>query len=132
MRRRSTTPNTTRSFASWKRSRASIPDWRSRRLWQLGTLQASASLIYFGGNTFIPDYLHATNQPELLGAALTALNGGQVPASLAAFTDRLALHAWRITEDEIAALKASGLSEEHVYERYRALIKKRADDAHKK
>ena len=61
---------------------ASIPDWRSRRLWQLGILQASASLIYFGGNTFIPDYLHATNQPELLGAALTALNGGQVPASL--------------------------------------------------
>jgi CP family cyanate transporter-like MFS transporter len=61
---------------------ASIPDWRSGRMWQLGLLQASASLIYFGSNTFIPDYLHAIERPELVGAALTALNGGQLPASL--------------------------------------------------
>jgi CP family cyanate transporter-like MFS transporter len=61
---------------------ASIPDWRIGRLWQLGILQAAASLVYFGGNTFIPDYVHATGQPELLGPALTALNGGQVPASI--------------------------------------------------
>src|SRR5439155_21468111 len=27
-----------------------IPDFRRARLWQLGMLQASASLIYFGGN----------------------------------------------------------------------------------
>lgn len=60
---------------------ASIPDWRSFRMWQLGLLQASASLVYFGGNTFIPDYLHAIDRPELVGAALTALNGGQLPAS---------------------------------------------------
>lgn len=60
---------------------ASMPDWRSGRMWQLGILQAAASLVYFGGNTFIPDYLHATDHPELVGAALTALNGGQVPAS---------------------------------------------------
>ncbi|HYW88002.1 MAG TPA: MFS transporter [Chloroflexota bacterium] len=59
-----------------------IPNFRTRRLWQLGLLQASASLVYFGGNTFIPDYLHATNQPELVGPALATLNTAQVPASI--------------------------------------------------
>jgi MFS transporter, CP family, cyanate transporter len=59
-----------------------MPDFRNRRLWQLGLLQASASLVYFGGNTFIPDYLHTTNQPDLVGPALATLNTAQVPASV--------------------------------------------------
>jgi MFS transporter, CP family, cyanate transporter len=58
-----------------------MPNWRNARMWRLGILQSSASMVYFGANTFIPDYLHATNQPELVGYALAALNGGQVPAS---------------------------------------------------
>jgi CP family cyanate transporter-like MFS transporter len=58
-----------------------MPDWRSGRMWRLGLLQSSASMIYFGANTFIPDYLHATNQAELVGLALASLNGMQVPAS---------------------------------------------------
>ena len=45
-------------------------------------MQSSASLVYFGANTFIPDYLHATDQEGLVGPALTALNGLQLPASL--------------------------------------------------
>jgi CP family cyanate transporter-like MFS transporter len=58
-----------------------MPDWRSSRMWRLGLLQSSASMVYFGANTFIPDYLHATNQAELVGLALASLNGAQVPAS---------------------------------------------------
>lgn len=58
-----------------------MPDWRSGRMWQLGIFQSSASMVYFGANTFIPDYLHATNQAELVGLALASLNGMQVPAS---------------------------------------------------
>jgi MFS transporter, CP family, cyanate transporter len=58
-----------------------MPDWRNARMWRLGILQSSASMVYFGANTFIPDYLHVTNPPELVGYALAALNGGQVPAS---------------------------------------------------
>jgi hypothetical protein len=38
-------------------------------------------MVYFGANTFIPDYLHATNQADLVGVALASLNGAQVPAS---------------------------------------------------
>ena len=58
-----------------------MPDWRSSRMWRLGVLQSAASMVYFGANTFIPDYLHATSQADLVGLALTSLNGAQVPAS---------------------------------------------------
>ncbi|HTW83658.1 MAG TPA: MFS transporter [Candidatus Sulfotelmatobacter sp.] len=59
-----------------------FPDLRDRRVWQIGVFQSSASLAYFGANTFIPDYLHATGQPHLVGPALSVLNVGQLPASL--------------------------------------------------
>lgn len=62
--------------------RAWLPDFRDPRVWQLGAFQAAASLTYFGANTFLPDYLHATGNAGLVGAALTALNVGQIPASL--------------------------------------------------
>ncbi len=58
-----------------------MPDWRNTRMWRLGIFQSAASMVYFGANTFIPDYLHATNQPGLVGLALACLNGMQVPAS---------------------------------------------------
>lgn len=73
------TPHLASDAQTWRHG--GLPDWREGRLWQLGILQSSASLIYFGANTFIPDYLHATNQAGLVGPALAALNGGQVPAS---------------------------------------------------
>ena len=60
-------------------------------------------MIYFGANTFVPDYLHATNQAELLGAALTALNGGQVPASLVIGLVPLRLLARRATSYGVGA-----------------------------
>ncbi len=57
------------------------PDWRKAEVWQLGLLQSSASLVYFGANTFLPDYLHATGLPDLVGFALTAVNAAQLPAA---------------------------------------------------
>jgi len=83
---------------------AGMPDWRIGRMWQLGVLQAAASLVYFGGNTFIPDYLHATDHPELVGAALMALNGGQVPASAVIGFVPLRLLARPVTSLGVAAL----------------------------
>ncbi|MDB5070638.1 MAG: major facilitator transporter [Candidatus Eremiobacteraeota bacterium] len=60
-----------------------LPDFRDRRVWLLGTFQSAASLTYFGANTFLPDFLHARGQPELVGPCLAALNIGQLPASFA-------------------------------------------------
>ena len=44
----------------------------------LGTINAT----YFATNAFIPDYLRSTGEPEWTSAALSALNIGQIPASL--------------------------------------------------
>jgi CP family cyanate transporter-like MFS transporter len=73
------TPHTPRDATA--RRPPALPNLRSGLLWRLGILQSSASLVYFGANTFIPDYLHATGRPDLVSAALTALNGLQLPAS---------------------------------------------------
>ena len=58
------------------------PDWRRGELWQLGLMQGGAGGLYFASNALIPDYLHATGRPELVTAGLSALNLGQLPASL--------------------------------------------------
>lgn len=58
------------------------PDWHRARTWQLGFILGGTGAIYFGANAFLPDYLHAIGRSELLNAVLTALNAGQLPASL--------------------------------------------------
>jgi CP family cyanate transporter-like MFS transporter len=60
------------------------PTWKSAETWQLGLIQGGASMAYFGANAFIPDFLRAIGRPQLIGVCLTALNAGQLPASLAA------------------------------------------------
>jgi MFS transporter, CP family, cyanate transporter len=55
------------------------PDWRGAL--PLGMLLGGTGGLYFLGNTFIPDYLHAIGRPELVSASLSALNIGQLPAS---------------------------------------------------
>jgi CP family cyanate transporter-like MFS transporter len=58
------------------------PDWRDPKTWELGLMQGGSGTIYFGANAFIPDYLHEIGRGELVGTCLTALNAGQLPASL--------------------------------------------------
>jgi CP family cyanate transporter-like MFS transporter len=55
------------------------PDWRAAM--PLGMLLGGTGGLYFLGNSFIPDYLHAIGRPELVGASLSALNIAQLPAS---------------------------------------------------
>jgi MFS transporter, CP family, cyanate transporter len=57
------------------------PDWRNALPWQLGMMLGGTGGTYFFANTFIPDYLHAIGQPELIAPALSAVNIGQLPAS---------------------------------------------------
>ncbi len=58
------------------------PNWRSPLIWRLGLIFGSVNATYFVSNAFLPDYVTAAGHPELVGAALTALNFGQLPASL--------------------------------------------------
>jgi CP family cyanate transporter-like MFS transporter len=76
--------------------RAWWPNWRDARIWQLGLLFGGVNSIYFSTNAFLPEYLTHVGAPELIGSALTALNFGQLPASLLmlGLTGRLMGRAW--------------------------------------
>jgi CP family cyanate transporter-like MFS transporter len=67
---------TTRTRVRW------WPEWRDPEVWRLGLIQGGSSLVYFACNAFVPDFLHASGRPALVNATLTALNAGQLPASL--------------------------------------------------
>ena len=72
------------------------PHWPARDVWRLGLIFAGASALYFGSNAFLPGYLTEANRPDLISPALTALNLGQLPASLflISFARRLEGKAW--------------------------------------
>jgi CP family cyanate transporter-like MFS transporter len=70
-------PHPAESYRWW-------PDWP--RALPLGALLGGTGGLYFLGNTFIPDYLHAIGRPDLVSASLVALNIGQLPASAVVLT----------------------------------------------
>jgi alkylhydroperoxidase family enzyme len=42
--------------------------------------------------------------------------GTQVPDALRAYADKVALHAYRVTDEDVQALKAAGYSEDQIFE----------------
>jgi MFS transporter, CP family, cyanate transporter len=72
------------------------PDWRDPLIWRLGIALGSVNAMYFSANAFLPDYLHHIGRADLVSAALTALNVGQIPASLLllAVAGRLEREIW--------------------------------------
>jgi len=72
------------------------PDWRDPLIWRLGIALGSVNAMYFSANAFLPDYLHHIGRQDLVSAALTALNVGQIPASflLLAVAGRLERAIW--------------------------------------
>jgi CP family cyanate transporter-like MFS transporter len=63
-------------------SRRWWPDWHDPLTWSVGILGGYASALYYAANAFLPGYVAARGRPELLNAALSALNWIQIPASL--------------------------------------------------
>lgn len=58
------------------------PHWPAREIGRLGLVFGSASALYFASNAFLPGYLTQAGHSELISPVLTALNLGQLPASL--------------------------------------------------
>jgi MFS transporter, CP family, cyanate transporter len=77
-------------------SRRWMPDFRNPTIWRIGLLLGSVNATYFSMNGFLPDYLTHTGRPELIHAALTWLNLGQLPASflLLFSADRMVRTMW--------------------------------------
>ena len=63
------------------RHRRGMPDWRDPLLWKLGLMMSGANQLYFCSNAFLPGFLLHSGHTEWIAPALTALNGGQLPAS---------------------------------------------------
>jgi len=57
------------------------PDWKSPLTWQLALILGSVNTTYFVTNAFLPDFVIAADRPDLVSAALTAINFGQLPGS---------------------------------------------------
>ena len=72
------------------------PDWNDPLVWRLGIMLGTINATYFATNAFLPDYLRSNGQGNWISAALTGLNGGQLPASalLLAVAGRLECKAW--------------------------------------
>jgi MFS transporter, CP family, cyanate transporter len=72
------------------------PDWSNKLIWQLGLVFGAVNSTYFCSNGFLPAHLTSAGRPDLIAAALTALNFGQLPASFAllGIVDRLERRAW--------------------------------------
>jgi len=58
-----------------------LPQWNSRLNWRIGLTLGSTTSTYFCLNGFLPAFLNGNGRQDLVSAALTALNAGQVPAS---------------------------------------------------
>jgi MFS transporter, CP family, cyanate transporter len=72
------------------------PDWPLRDILSLGLIFGTANALYYATNAFLPGRLIEAGRPDLVNAALTALNLGQLPASfiLIAFARRLERRVW--------------------------------------
>ena len=84
------------------------PDWRRPLIWQLGLIFGSVNTIYFVSNAFLPDYVVAQGRPDLVGATLTALNAGQLPAAflLLGLAGPLVTRPWAYAVTGLASLAA--------------------------
>jgi CP family cyanate transporter-like MFS transporter len=77
------------------------PNWKSGLVWRLGLVFGSITSIYFATNGFLPVYLRVSGQTDWTDSALTALNFGQMPASLLLLV--FAHHLIRLTWPYVAA-----------------------------
>jgi len=72
------------------------PDWSNPLILRLGVLFGSVNALYFATNAFLPPLLNSIGRSDEVQHALTALNFGQLPASLllAAVAQRLERRTW--------------------------------------
>jgi CP family cyanate transporter-like MFS transporter len=82
------------------------PDWRSPLIWRIGLILGSVNTSYFLVNAFLPDYVIAGGRPDLVSAALAAINIAQLPASILMLgvAGRLVREPWAYVATGLACL----------------------------
>jgi MFS transporter, CP family, cyanate transporter len=86
------------------------PDWPARDVWRIGLIFGGVGPLYFGTNAFLPGYLSEAGRPDLISPALTALNLGQLPASLLliGFARHIESRAWPFVLANVVGLLSLG------------------------
>ncbi len=86
------------------------PDWSNPLIWRLGLILGSVNTTYFVTNAFLPDYVIASGRPDLVSAALTAINVGQLPASflMLGLAGRLVKQPWAYVTTAMLCLLSLG------------------------
>lgn len=89
-------------------SRRWWPDWHDPLTWGVGILAGYASALYYATNAFLPGLLAARGRPELLNAALSALNWMQLPASflMMAYSTRFTMRRGPFVAAQVVSLAA--------------------------
>jgi MFS transporter, CP family, cyanate transporter len=84
------------------------PHWPVREILRMALVFGGSSALYFASNAFLPGHLSEANRADLISPALTALNLGQLPASLLliAFARRLERRAWPFVIAGVLSLAA--------------------------
>jgi CP family cyanate transporter-like MFS transporter len=72
-----------------------IPSWNEGLTWQLGAVQAAASVAYFASNALLPVFLAEHGREDLVGLSLGVLNTSQLLASVVVGAVPLAISAGR-------------------------------------
>jgi CP family cyanate transporter-like MFS transporter len=86
------------------------PDWPARDVWRIGLIFGGVGPLYFGTNAFLPGYLSEAGRCDLISPALTALNLGQLPASLLliGFARHVESRAWPFVLASVVGLLSLG------------------------
>jgi MFS transporter, CP family, cyanate transporter len=82
------------------------PDGSTPEILRISVIFGAASALYYGSNAFLPGYFTGAGRPDLINPALTALNTGQLPASLLliAFARRLERRVWPFVATGIVSI----------------------------
>lgn len=88
-----------------------LPDFHHALTWRLGVIQGGGGLVYFGANTFLPDYLHHAGASRLIAPSLLWLNAAQLPASIviALFPGQFVGRRWPIQATALLAALGLGI-----------------------
>jgi len=58
----------------------------------------------------------AARSAALGGRPAAAAGGGEIPSALTSYVDKVACHAYQVTDEDLAALSRAGYSEDAVFE----------------
>ena len=81
-----------------------------------GKIRSLVDSVLNGRGDSDPELRRAVEQQAAVHAGRLAANGPRLPEELRSYIDKVALHAFQVTDDDIESLRDSGYSEDAIFE----------------